>query len=788
MNSTKHIFIIGSSDASNADHATINEMEAIAAFPVVADELLAIGGAEALSLFALPERLNRPEKQLDTVTWYTDRSGPSVALSDLPADEGKAAAERLGAILSRLAEAPSPAINSFLRAALNIQSTESIRVIGDQPVIINWGMVPKGAGGDPETYDQHIRATVGPYLPDGIRPEMSLASPAFPVAGQGRQTTEEGQEPEGQNGAAGAAIGLAAGAGAASMAIPADAAEVSDTASSKASDEHEVGQDEHAVNEDDGALPSDAYSTRSGGGSETADDAATDNTAPGAQAAAAYHQTAETGVLVRPSVTRDAAFVTLAGLAVILLLFVVYALWPGNLIYPNVASGSRLGNEDILSAREQVIGTLRDQIAELQGLSGTDICELGPGVLGSGVQVPPVGGSLTSPDAVAPGTGLQGTEPGTPPVPGNGDTTAPGAQPAVPAADGDGPLDNSALLRLLDQATVFVIGPTSDGVSTGSGFFITPRHVVTNYHVVEGVRGNKVFISNGQLPEPLPVRIIDHSANSDFGSDDFALLELAEPVANIQPLKLSSKGERLTPVVAAGYPSFILSSDPNFIASFRDGDMSHLRAINLAVTTGSITAEQQSATGNRLLAHSATISPGNSGGPLADLCGRVIGVNTYTRTDSQNALRLNFALGAQDLKTFLSGSNADVAAEDTVCSTRPAAVAAAPDPAQAEPSRQQEPPAGAPDADTPATSDGAAVAPAEEPPSSDTPPAPDTDPGTVAEEAAPPDAPEGTGTPQATPDAPDAATPDAAPPAAPAEPPAASPSSQAPSNNVEAGQ
>ncbi|WP_346893502.1 trypsin-like peptidase domain-containing protein [uncultured Roseibium sp.] len=784
MNSTKHIFIIGSSDASNADHATINELEAIAAFPVVADELLAIGGAEALSLFALPERLNRPEKQLDTVTWYTDRSGPSVPLSDLPADEGKAAAERLGAILNRLAEAPSPAINSFLRAALNIQSTESIRVIGDQPVIINWGMVPKGAGGDPETYDQHIRATVGPYLPDGIRPEMSLSSPAFPIAGQGKQTTEEGQEPEGQNGAAGAAIGLAAGAGAAAMAIPAEAAEESGTDSG----EHEVGQDEPAVNEDDGALPSDVYSTRSSGGSDTADGAASDNTAPGAQAAAAHHQTAETGVLVRPSVTRDAAFVTLAGLAVVLLLFVVYALWPGNLIYPNAVSGARLDNEDVLSAREQVIGTLRDQIAELQGLSGTDICELGPGVLGSGVHVPPVGAGLTSPDAVTPGTGLQGTEPGTPPVPGNGDSTAPGAQPTVPAADGDGPLDNSALLRLLDQATVFVIGPTSDSVSTGSGFFISPRHVVTNYHVVEGVRGNEVFISNGQLPQPLRVRIINHSANSDFGSDDFAVLELAEPVTNIQPLKLASTGERLTPVVAAGYPSFILSSDPNFIASFRDGDMSHLRDINLAVTTGSITAEQQSATGNRLLAHSATISPGNSGGPLADLCGRVIGVNTYTRTDSQNALRLNFALGAQDLKTFLSGSTADVAAEDTVCSTRPAAVAAAPDPAQAEPPQQQEPPDGVPDADTPAISDGAAALPAYEPPSSDTPPAPDTEPGSVAVEAVPPDAPEETGTPQATPDTPDAATPDAAPPADSAEPPAASPDPQAPSDNVEAGQ
>ncbi|WP_162901508.1 serine protease [Breoghania sp. L-A4] len=155
---------------------------------------------------------------------------------------------------------------------------------------------------------------------------------------------------------------------------------------------------------------------------------------------------------------------------------------------------------------------------------------------------------------------------------------------------------------------MFVVGSTPDGVSTGSGFFVTSRHVITNFHVIENVRDGKIVVSNGTLSSPKPVRIVNRSASSDIGSDDFALLELAEPATGIVPVALTPHSERLTPVVAAGYPSFIISSDQNFVASFRGGDMSRLRNISLAVTTGSITAEQQGANGIRLLAHSATIS------------------------------------------------------------------------------------------------------------------------------------------------------------------------------------
>ena len=55
--------------------------------------------------------------------------------------------------------------------------------------------------------------------------------------------------------------------------------------------------------------------------------------------------------------------------------------------------------------------------------------------------------------------------------------------------------------------------------------------------------------------------------------------------------------------------------------------------------------------------HSAPISKGNSGGPLIDMCGRLVGVNTFV---VQGPMRnLNFALATTDLIAFLAGTPAE---------------------------------------------------------------------------------------------------------------------------------
>jgi S1-C subfamily serine protease len=54
------------------------------------------------------------------------------------------------------------------------------------------------------------------------------------------------------------------------------------------------------------------------------------------------------------------------------------------------------------------------------------------------------------------------------------------------------------------------------------------------------------------------------------------------------------------------------------------------------------------------IAHSAAISAGNSGGPLVDTCGRVVGVNTFIRVSVDQASHAGYAIASDDILRFLA--------------------------------------------------------------------------------------------------------------------------------------
>jgi hypothetical protein len=136
-----------------------------------------------------------------------------------------------------------------------------------------------------------------------------------------------------------------------------------------------------------------------------------------------------------------------------------------------------------------------------------------------------------------------------------------------------------------------------------------------------------------------------------------------------------------------------------------DGNLSSVP--DPVVTQGWVTAMQTSEHGLPVLVHGATISQGNSGGPLTDLCGRVVGVNTYGSVDAENALRLNFALRTEGLRKFLDDRHIAYSADDAACqpiSLPPGASAAAnPGAGDARPGAAR-----SPSAPQPAPSPGAA--------------------------------------------------------------------------------
>ena len=171
-------------------------------------------------------------------------------------------------------------------------------------------------------------------------------------------------------------------------------------------------------------------------------------------------------------------------------------------------------------------------------------------------------------------------------------------------------------------------------VSSGSGFLVGTRgEILTNYHVIN--KCNRLTVNHGGT---------EHSATVKTGDEtnDLALL-VAQSVKGFVPTLSVSPQIRLGEIVqVAGYPlSGILSNDLNITS----GNVSALAGLANNVTHLQITAP---------------IQPGNSGGPLLDETGNVVGIVVsqlnaietarYTGSLPQN---VNFAIKVSVVRMFL---------------------------------------------------------------------------------------------------------------------------------------
>ncbi|MBX9656119.1 trypsin-like peptidase domain-containing protein [bacterium] len=142
--------------------------------------------------------------------------------------------------------------------------------------------------------------------------------------------------------------------------------------------------------------------------------------------------------------------------------------------------------------------------------------------------------------------------------------------------------------------------PLSDIVSGyASGFVVAPEIVATNYHVVDGSTG--LLITSSELsPEGSPAQVVA----TDEGRD---LAIIRCPGLKLKPLVLSNNLNRGVQIAVFGYPQ------PTVLGS------------TLKMTDGIVTSLPDKSTSDNFL-HSAIANPGNSGGPICDLTGAVVGV------------------------------------------------------------------------------------------------------------------------------------------------------------------
>jgi S1-C subfamily serine protease len=285
---------------------------------------------------------------------------------------------------------------------------------------------------------------------------------------------------------------------------------------------------------------------------------------------------------------------------------------------------------------------------------------------GSGGANPPAPGSSPGPSGQNQTGPLperdQALAPPTPPV----DPNSAPVPPQVSPESGGAPV----LATLLKKSTVIVV--TKSG--TGSGFFVSRDHILTNKHVTEN-SDNQFLVGNKTLTRMLPADMVGTSEATRIGGPDFALLKLRSGSSESFLSFADSLPFELQNVIATGYPGFVIREDESY-RRMMSGDIGSVP--ETALTSGAVTYIQNATSQSPVILHYATISPGNSGGPLTDECGRVVGINTFVRGDEGANARMNYALASSSAIQFLKRFNVTPNIVAGRCTT--AAAGAAPSP------------------------------------------------------------------------------------------------------------
>jgi hypothetical protein len=183
-------------------------------------------------------------------------------------------------------------------------------------------------------------------------------------------------------------------------------------------------------------------------------------------------------------------------------------------------------------------------------------------------------------------------------------------------------------------------------LSHGSGFAIGTERVVTNAHVVRQAVADP-SLAIGIVPsdggDAIYARLLTISDRNDL-----ALLATTAPMA-LPPLTVSGNpAVDAGPVVAVGYPMNVDRAQ-----GLSAGDL--FRAVPPVKSAGFLSGRRPSRDFDTLL-HTAPIARGNSGGPLLDECGRVVGVNSFGTESGSADAEFFFAVSTRELLPFLTAN------------------------------------------------------------------------------------------------------------------------------------
>lgn len=195
-----------------------------------------------------------------------------------------------------------------------------------------------------------------------------------------------------------------------------------------------------------------------------------------------------------------------------------------------------------------------------------------------------------------------------------------------------GGMTTAQVSEIVSPATVLIYSSSTTGAGYGTGFFIRPNgYIATNYHVVKGGEQITVTLYSG---EELEAKLVNFSE-----ADDLAVLKVKDgtyPTVMIGDSDMISVGDV---AIAIGNPSGTTAS-----WTTTQGIISALDREVTVTQTGRI--EELT-----MIQTDAPVNPGNSGGPLCNDRGEVIGIVTRKLTDYEGiglAIPINGAMEILD--------------------------------------------------------------------------------------------------------------------------------------------
>jgi tetratricopeptide (TPR) repeat protein len=168
---------------------------------------------------------------------------------------------------------------------------------------------------------------------------------------------------------------------------------------------------------------------------------------------------------------------------------------------------------------------------------------------------------------------------------------------------------------------------TGEALMTGSGFFLRPGQVVTNLHVVRGAARAEIKTLDGK-GKVYPVT----GALAVDEEGDLALLNVEMPLERGRTSELASE------LPDEGETIFVIGNPLKLEGSVTDGIVSAVREVPNSY---------------RIIQITAPISHGNSGSPVFNLRGQVLGVVTVKVTNGQN---INLAIAAARVGELKAGA------------------------------------------------------------------------------------------------------------------------------------